>query len=33
MSASGLASASMVYGLGDPPFIHNGYTIGKFEVS
>jgi hypothetical protein len=32
-SASVLASAWMLYDLGDPPFIHDGYTIGQFEVS
>lgn len=32
LGASGLASASIVYGLGDPPFVHNGYTVGAFEL-
>ncbi|KAF8262466.1 hypothetical protein EI94DRAFT_1602111 [Lactarius quietus] len=32
LGASGLASASIVYGLGDPPFIHDGYTVGAFEL-
>lgn len=32
LGASGLASASIVYGLGDPEFIHDGYTVGAFEV-
>ncbi|KAN0127235.1 Protein of unknown function (DUF3433) domain containing protein [Lactarius tabidus] len=33
LGASGLASASIVYGLGDPPFVHNGYTVGAFEAN
>ncbi|KAI9458861.1 hypothetical protein BJY52DRAFT_399314 [Lactarius psammicola] len=32
LGASGLASASIVYGLGDPEFVHDGYTIGAFEL-
>jgi len=32
LGASGLASASIVYGLGDPPFVHDGYTVGAFEL-
>ena len=32
LGASGLASASIVYGLGDPAFVHDGYTVGTFEV-
>lgn len=33
LGASGFASASIVYGLGDPAFIHDGYTVGTFQVS
>jgi hypothetical protein len=33
LGASGYASASILYGLGDPPFIHDGYAVGEFEVS
>ncbi|KAH9990969.1 hypothetical protein BJV74DRAFT_836704 [Russula compacta] len=32
LGASGFASASIVYGLGDPPFIHDGYTVGAFQL-
>ncbi|KAH9055611.1 hypothetical protein EDB87DRAFT_1579673 [Lactarius vividus] len=32
LGASGLASASIVYGLGDPEFVHGGYTVGTFEA-
>ncbi|KAI0305146.1 hypothetical protein B0F90DRAFT_1701694 [Multifurca ochricompacta] len=32
LGASGFASASIVYGLGDPAFIHDGYTLGAFEL-
>jgi hypothetical protein len=33
LGASGFASASIVYGLGDPAFIHDGYAVGEFQVS
>jgi len=33
LAASGFASASAVYGLGEPAFVHEGYTVGKLEVS
>lgn len=32
LGASGLASASIVYGLGDPEFVNDGYTVGAFEL-
>lgn len=32
LGASGLASASIVYGLGDPAFVHDGYTVGSLEL-
>jgi len=32
LSAAGFASASVLYDFGDPPFIHNEFTIGKFDV-
>jgi hypothetical protein len=32
LTASGYAGASVLYGLGNPPFIHDGYTIGIFDV-
>ncbi|KAF9442920.1 hypothetical protein P691DRAFT_844735 [Macrolepiota fuliginosa MF-IS2] len=32
LTASGYAGASVLYGFGDPPFIHQGYTIGAFEL-
>ncbi|KAH9174686.1 hypothetical protein EDB89DRAFT_459311 [Lactarius sanguifluus] len=32
LGASGLASASIVYGLGDPEFINGGYTVGALEL-
>ncbi|KAI0296043.1 hypothetical protein BC826DRAFT_908693 [Russula brevipes] len=32
LGASGFASASIVYGLGDPPFVHKGYTVGNVEL-
>jgi hypothetical protein len=32
LSAAGFASSSVLYGFGDPPFIHDEYTIGNFVV-
>jgi hypothetical protein len=32
LTAAGYASASVLYNLDDPPFIHDDYTIGQFEV-
>ncbi|KAI0292909.1 hypothetical protein BC826DRAFT_1017480 [Russula brevipes] len=32
LAASGFASASAVYGLGEPAFVHEGYTVGKLEL-
>jgi hypothetical protein len=32
LSASGYASSSVLYNLGDPPFIHSVYTIGEFQI-
>ncbi|KAL9709934.1 hypothetical protein Ac2012v2_006994 [Leucoagaricus gongylophorus] len=32
LTASGYAGASVLYGLGDPPFIHQGYTVGLFDL-
>lgn len=32
LSAAGYASSSVLYNLGDPPFVHGNYTIGQFQV-
>ncbi|KAF5346377.1 hypothetical protein D9756_011395 [Leucocoprinus leucothites] len=32
LTASGYAGASILYDLGDPPFIHQGYTVGLFDL-
>ncbi|KDQ58417.1 hypothetical protein JAAARDRAFT_57348 [Jaapia argillacea MUCL 33604] len=32
LTAAGYASASVLYNLPDPEFIHNGYTVGPFEI-
>ncbi|KAJ3560319.1 hypothetical protein NP233_g10916 [Leucocoprinus birnbaumii] len=32
LTASGYAGASVLYNLGDPPFIHQGYTVGLFDL-
>ncbi|KAI0264713.1 hypothetical protein BC834DRAFT_252038 [Gloeopeniophorella convolvens] len=32
LGASGFAAASIVYGIGDPAFIHDGYTVGAFDL-
>ncbi|KXN84108.1 hypothetical protein AN958_00433 [Leucoagaricus sp. SymC.cos] len=32
LTASGYAGASILYNLGDPPFIHQGYTVGAFDL-
>ncbi|KAF9444645.1 hypothetical protein P691DRAFT_836023 [Macrolepiota fuliginosa MF-IS2] len=32
LTASGYAGASVLYDLGDPPFIHQQYTIGGFDL-
>jgi len=33
LSASGFASSSVLYNLGDPPFLHDVYTVAPFQVS
>ena len=32
VTAAGYASASILYSLGDPSFVHDGYTVAPFEV-
>ncbi|KDQ58416.1 hypothetical protein JAAARDRAFT_192990 [Jaapia argillacea MUCL 33604] len=32
LNAAGYASASILYNLSDPEFIHQGYTVGPFEI-
>lgn len=32
LGASGYASSSILYNLGDTPFVHNGFTVGEIEV-
>ncbi|KAI0321423.1 hypothetical protein OF83DRAFT_313074 [Amylostereum chailletii] len=32
LGASGFAAASVVYGLPEPPFIKDGYTVGNFDL-
>ena len=33
LSAAGYASSSVLYNLGDPPFLHDVYTVAPFKVS
>ncbi|EIM82094.1 uncharacterized protein STEHIDRAFT_65902 [Stereum hirsutum FP-91666 SS1] len=32
LGASGYASSSILYNLGDTPFVHNGFTVGEIEL-
>jgi hypothetical protein len=32
LSAAGFASSSILYDFGDPPFLHNVYTVAPFQV-
>jgi hypothetical protein len=32
LSAAGYSSSSVLYGLGDPPFIHDVYTVAPFHI-
>jgi len=32
MSAAGYASSSVLYNFGDPPFTHDAYTLGPFQI-
>ncbi|PSR76168.1 hypothetical protein PHLCEN_2v8591 [Hermanssonia centrifuga] len=32
LTAAGYASANVLYGIGDPSFIHNGFTVAPFEI-
>jgi len=32
LSAAGFASSSALYNFGDPSFIHDGYTVGPFQI-
>lgn len=33
LSAAGYAASSVLYNFGDPPFTHDVYTIGPFQVN